>query len=159
MIFALSAVPETMSLSCVSSASLICAVSDDVDKRDSESHLHPCDFSGPTRCSAGEEMIVIINGDEIRVSWWLSVPSHDEAPSKRCVHREVTGVPRAEYANSGQRITDCDSRWRLRHPKSFPKSQKWDCCRNHKTGRTRPCRSQRNRRYCIWLALRGTANA
>ena len=37
MMFALRAVSETISLSCVSSESLICMVSDDVDRRDSES--------------------------------------------------------------------------------------------------------------------------
>lgn len=39
MIFALSAVSETISLSCVSFESLICAVSADVDRRDSECQL------------------------------------------------------------------------------------------------------------------------
>lgn len=58
---------------------------------------------------------------------------------------------------AGQRITDCGSRWRSQRPKRFLRSQKWGCCLNRKTGRMHPCRSQQNRRYCIWLALRGTA--
>lgn len=73
--------------------------------RDSESLLLPRYLGGSTCRSTDEEPIVIIDGDEIGISRRLSVSPHDDAPRKRDVHWEVTGVPETESANPGQRIT------------------------------------------------------
>lgn len=89
MIFALSAVSETISLICVSFESLICAVSDDVDRRDSESLLYPSHRSRSARRTAPVKVSSVVDGYEVRVSGRIQQSTYDNAPVSGLIHREI----------------------------------------------------------------------
>lgn len=105
-----------------------------VNLRDSESLLHPRYFSCTTSCSSDKKSIRVVDSDEIGVSWCLIVPSHNDAPRKRGIQREVAGAPTTEVTNTGQRMP------RLPLFESFPSSS------------TR-------RRHCIWRECTPLARA
>lgn len=79
------------------------------ERWDSESLLHPRYFSCTTNCSSDKKSIHVVDSDEIGVSWCLIVPSHNDAPRKRGIQREVAGAPTTEVANTGQRITSAST--------------------------------------------------
>lgn len=90
MIFALSAVSESISLSCVSFESLICTVSDDVDRRDSESlPVVNTSYRSVVTCRYSENWLIVLT-DKLEISTGLSYCKE---------HARATG-----HGYAGQRI-------------------------------------------------------